>query len=315
MIDKLQNTSPAVVCAADNRYAMPLAVMLSSMELNLRTECSIDVWVLDGGVSWWNKKKVMRSLTTGRLILHWVKVEPAVLKGCPVFGHVSLATYYRVLMADILPSNIEKVLYIDLDVLVVGDIGQLLGVELGTSIILAVRESGNATLEKGLLCYKKLGLPGDAPYFNAGVLLVNLEVWRAKKFSTKLINFLSIHKAEIVWWDQDAMNALFYNHWADLRWDDLVSCAPVASKIIHFAGASKPWHYGAQKASADLYFRYLDNTSWMGWRPCRPMRTINRHEFSAAVASLPLVGVMWSVLSSGVMRIVQSISDATKKCV
>ncbi len=277
--------------------------MLRSLEMNLGPTSGVDVWVLDGGVSWLNKRKVVRSLRTGRLRLRWVRVNRNLLKGCPLSGHITLAAYFRLLIPDLLPETVAKVVYLDLDLMVLRDIGELYALEPGKAPVLAIREDDNAIMSTYLRCCREIGIPGDAPYFNSGVLLLNLAVWRAENFSRRLIEFLNLHRDKVAWHDQDAMNALFVGRWVELplTWntpDVAWNKSDVSgASILHFKGPIKPWDSGATHGS--MFFKYLDETAWKGWRPRSPMR--NRHEVSAFFASLPLVGAFWRVSARAFM--------------
>lgn len=298
---------------------MLLAVMLRSMELSLRSTRSVDVWVLDGGVSLRNKCKVERSLKTGRIRLRWVRVSRNLLRGCPLSGHVSLATYFRLLIPEVLPDNVSKVVYLDIDMLVLSDIGELYGLETGRAPVLAVRENETSTLGKYLRCCQEMGISEDAPYFNAGVLVMNLDVWRAENLSRRLVEFVNRHRDQVPCWDQDAMNALIAGRWIELPrtwnrtdavWEtfDLPEGAGSAA-IIHFKGPIKPWHTGSTHGS--IFFKYLDETAWKGWRPRRPIR--NRHELSELLASTPLLGGLWRVSARTVMEACRRVAALEKR--
>jgi lipopolysaccharide biosynthesis glycosyltransferase len=136
--------------------------------------------------------------------------------------------------------------------------------------------------------FRELGLQPTAPYFNAGVLLVDLAAWRAAEVTTKALACLEQHRRHVMFWDQYAMNVVMAGKWGplDMRWNqgwhafkypnwqqspfdretfDRLRNDPY---IIHFTTRFKPWH-GARHPLRKEFFKYVDRTAWTGWRPPR----------------------------------------------
>src|SRR5262249_27136885 len=86
-----------VVLAADDHFAMPLAVTIRSALDRLAPDSKLRIFVLDGGISDASKARVLASLPDGRFELTWVDVDPTVLALAPVSGHASRVNYYRIL--------------------------------------------------------------------------------------------------------------------------------------------------------------------------------------------------------------------------
>ncbi len=306
--------NPVIVCAADNRYVRPLVVMLRSLADNLQRYRSVAVWVLDGGISRRNKRRIIASLDPARVRIQWVVPDDRVLKKVPVFGHVSICTYYRLLLANVLPQDISKVIYLDVDTVVSGDIGEMWDASMQGKSILAVPEEDQTlggTMDPALV--RVLSLNGDAPYFNAGVIVVNLARWRESHFSEQAGNLLERYGANIRYWDQDVLNSLLANDWAALepKWNQKVHHLWVGDAhsllpgIVHFASSIKPWDFGVAHAAAPLYFQWLDRTLWAGWRPRRPLvrwavvrsQLADKHWYGKWIRRLPVLGYIWVKLA------------------
>lgn len=309
---------PVMVCAADNRYAMPLAVMLRSMADHLVSYPRVSVWVLDGGISWLRKRRVVASLPQGKVELQWVRPSHRRLKGVPVFGHVSICTYYRLLIGELLPNSITKVIYLDVDTLVQGDIGELWDVEMKSTTLAAVPHSDmNVSAPYGLAMYKELGLSPDTPYFNAGVLLIDLVRWRTLDMQRLASKFVEQYGTLLNFWDQDVLNGVLAGSWGVLsaKWNVCVGhlwkgnvtglvSNPGETAIIHFASAIKPWDYGSQHPFQDVYFGWIDRTVWRGWRPKRQVvnwkrirkNVGNRHWYGAWIRRVPGIGLLWGAV-------------------
>jgi hypothetical protein len=104
------------------------------------------------------------------------------------------------------------------------------------------------------------GAGGEARYFNAGVMVINLERWRQLNVQEKLLSMITASPQKFRWWDQTAMNVLFQGqvHFVDPAWNtfaDSVNFSPQDSgRIFHFVGGTKPWG------------RYLDTPEFRLWR-------------------------------------------------
>ncbi|MBO4405189.1 MAG: glycosyltransferase family 8 protein [Alphaproteobacteria bacterium] len=182
--------------------------------------------------------------------------------------HVTLATYYRLRIPEILPENIKKVLYLDGDVIVEQDLKKLWDTDISNYVLGAVKE--------GI----ELGVQHD---FNAGVLLLNLSKLQKINLLKESLSYLEKNKEKIVYQDQDILNGLFFNQYKDLprKWNvtsniymsedlSLVYAnkeAEIARKnpgIIHFSGHSpKPWYWGwMPHPLSNEYWKYLKYTDF-----------------------------------------------------
>lgn len=305
-----ETSSPVIVCAANNRYAMPLAVVLRSLSDHLESCPRATVFVLDGGISVWNRRRVLESIRLPNLSVHWLRPPVRKLKGVPVFGHTSLCTYYRLLLPELLPPSVAKVIYLDGDVVVTGDVGALWREPVGDCPLMAVEEPNGASMA-ARAHRAALGMRPDSRYFNAGVLLINLNAWRREGVGAKTIDFLRRNRPVIRWWDQDGLNATLECRWGELdpRWNCRVDAGEEGgaingdvrtAAIVHFASAVKPWDYYARHPDRQIFFDYLDRTRWAGWRPRKPWRAtvLNKHWYGMWVRRVPVFGRAWSALAA-----------------
>lgn len=287
----IPTTVPVLVCAFDDNYAMSAAAMLKSVELNLATYNQIRVFILEGALHRINRDRIAGSLDPARVQLVWVPVEEGKIDGLKVDRHVSKATYYRLLIEELLPA-VDRAIYLDSDVIVCGDLGQLWDTpRAGAHLLAAAQVSPDASTAgsaRGLRTYKALGLASDAKLFNAGVLLIDLALWRRDSVSDRVIAYLRQYADEVLWWDQDGLNAILASHWQPLdgRWNVMTSLfryyrswmeSPFNEHdyygmtqhplIVHYNSASKPWQPDYAQPFRDVFYKYLDQTTWRGWRP------------------------------------------------
>lgn len=296
------NNEPIVlVCAADDNYSMPLAVTLRSALENLQNNCKLNVFIIDGGIKKQNKTKILESLNPEKCEVRFISVDESLLSNVEqevhkyiqeevitALKHISIAAYYRLLIPELLPPQIEKVIYLDCDLVVRGNLEQLWQNDIGDYYVLAVQDIliRNVGNPLGLLNYKELEIPPNLEYFNSGVLVINVKKWRANKVRIKAIKYLKKNRDFIRYPDQDVLNALFAGQWGklDYRWNFIIPHALEYSYwqaiqfsvdfyntliydpyIIHFTTERKPWN-SRHTQFKEHFFYYVDMTSWSGWR-------------------------------------------------
>ncbi len=282
-----------VACSADNNYAMPLAVLLRSLSENLSPAAAATVFVVDGGIRWWNKIRIKRSIGKKNVNVRWLRPSLGVLKDMPVYGHVSICTYFRLLLPELLPTTLRKVIYLDGDTVVTGDLSELWGQKIGNHLVMAVEDS-HRDYPDNIAHRAALGLAPESKYFNAGVMVLNLELWRHEKVAARVMDCLKIKRTLLRWWDQDGLNVALEGRWGhlDQRWNCRVDASKTGGDIngracdafvVHYASAVKPWHYAGRHPDKEIYFKYLDLTSWSGWRPATPYIRLFRQRFTSTL--------------------------------
>lgn len=277
-----------LACAANAAYALPLTVMLRSVDAHLDRSRALEVFAIDDGLSAQDRERVERSLSA-RVHVHWLRPDWLDRARLPTWGKMPPTTYQKIALGDLLPAEVERVLWLDCDLLVTVDLGRLWKEELGENLLLAVRDRRVPTVSSrfGVAAHEELGLAAGDDYFNAGVMLLDIAGWRAAEIGERAQAYLERHGRRVVFWDQEALNAVLAGRWRRLdgRWnadptlDALLAehAADTASGlasdrwILHFTGRLKPWIYGPMSPSHALFFHYLDQTAWAGWRPSRSL--------------------------------------------
>lgn len=286
------DTSPiVVVLAADDNYAMQLSVVVCSVLRNFKSKRKLIFYIMDGGIRDFNKRRILKSsnLYQDRIEIKWLETKDRLSnEKLKISGHVSISTYFRLLIPELLPQKYEKVIYLDSDLVVNHDISKLWDVEIGESYLLAVQDAGipYVSSQYGLMNYEELGIPSHCKYFNAGVLVINVRKWRIGNIGKKVIDYLEKNRSYIRWWDQDGLNAILAGCWGELdpRWNQVPTIheypgweeSPFSEEvyknvvrdpyIIHFAQAEKPWNSRRYHPANELFFEYVDMTAWKGWR-------------------------------------------------
>lgn len=280
-----------IAFACDANYAMPLAVAVCSAAANCDKTRSLVFHVIQSGFQPQLQKKVESSLQkTGfpDAQLEWVSVPPGQIEHLKLTKpHLSALTYAKLLLPDLLPTSVEKVIYLDADLVVKGDLAELWELELDGKALLAVRDripwvSGLG----GLANYRELGIPEGAKYFNAGVQVVNLAKWRDRGISRRIFLYLKEHDAIVKMEDQEGLNAVLFDDWGELpfRWNWQIPWRLYRNgkkkmewvpeewpkNIIHFTTPEKPWLPACDVEEKRDFYCYLDRTEWAGWRVSFP---------------------------------------------
>jgi lipopolysaccharide biosynthesis glycosyltransferase len=297
---EVQDTNALVlVCAADDKYAMPLSVAVRSALENINKKRDVILFIIDGGIKIHNKNKILNSLTSEKCNVKFIPKPNALLKdieethlyceanNITLNNYVSLACYYRLLIPELLPKNLKKVIYLDSDLIVRGDLEDLWQIDLEENYVLAAQDIWIRFISapEGLLNYKELGMASGSKYFNSGVLVINLEKWRMDKIAIKAIQYIKENSKYIRYHDQDVLNAILGGKWGELdpRWNCQNTIRSYSSwkespfseeiydnlihdpYIIHYVTRLKPW-ISRHTPFKEYFFKYVDMTEWSGWR-------------------------------------------------
>ena len=269
-----------IACTIDGNYIRHCAVMLKSLQLSNQAE-SISVYILHGVIDAVERARLAAYLGEFLPSVSFIQLDEEMLSGFPVFGHISLATYFRLLLPAALPHAVDKVLYLDSDLIVVDSLRNLWESELDGNSISAV-EDHNQEFERN-----RLGLTEGSLVFNAGVILIDLARWRRENILATGLEFARTHPERIKHWDQDVLNSLLEARWLPLDWrynalphlwmqseyaDASTSlgrqaeAARASPAVIHLAGSgvAKPWHHRCTHPWRQRYLDISQQTPWAG---------------------------------------------------
>lgn len=249
-------------------------------------------------------------LEAGGAGLQTVEIPASLMEGFSGTRNFPPVVWARVLLPSLLP-DVDRVLYLDADVIVTDDLAPLWEVDLGDHLFGAVTNP----CYPGLPPSKELGLARREDYLNSGVLLMDLARMRAEGWVDELRNFAVAHPDNPCP-DQDALSARYHDRALRLhpRWNMQTICferpprrlpfppgqideARARPAIVHFTGTAKPWHRQSRHPLAHRYFEHLDQTPW-------PRRPLQGGRLSARVLR-PLPTPVQFVLAGPVARLRQ----------
>jgi lipopolysaccharide biosynthesis glycosyltransferase len=188
-------------------------------------------------------------------------------------AHYTIDTYTRLWSGEFFPEKVDRVLYLDADIVVVGSIASLWSVDLAGALMGAVDIPGS---DRGVT---RLAMRAEDGYFNAGVLVIDLKQWRASRAEQTVLDYIRTYPERVLY-DQDALNACFHSRTKrlDYKWNVIrpffreplvlplerkeIEAIRREATIIHFNGGSKPWSYFCDHPRKGEYEKYLRVTEW-----------------------------------------------------
>lgn len=271
-------TTPlTIVVASDNHYLVLLAALIKSIEENLQKKQLITVYIIEDQVSDSNKKKLQKSVDPAITSLVWFEMNKVIPDGMKLpldRSSYPLNIYMRLFIPYFLPKEIEKVLYLDVDMIVQRDISELFETNLSNHVLAAVLDPRIITFDNswgGVMNYKELGLDAKTRYFNTGLLVMNNQLWREQDITRKIIECIDEHKKFANYPDQYGLNVVLANNWVELNplWNHFSTIDPTEKPyLIHFV-ERKPI-YKSYAFNADFkktFFYYLNKTQWKNFKP------------------------------------------------
>ena len=288
-----------IAACPDKDFVMPTGVMMFSVCIN-NPDVDIDFHIIiDESVTKDEQQDLMDSICMfeGKTVLfYYFKNRSGIQFPIICESHLTLAAYYRLYITDVLPSSINKVLYLDGDVIIRRSLKELWDMDLSGYALAAVPDMRVGTIDR----YDVLGYSKSLGYFNSGVLLINLAYWRQHQV-TKLFNeFIRNRSEAILYYDQDVLNYIFreqkmtlpikYNFqhgflWKNPQYDwskygEEVIEARKDPVIVHFTG-NKPWRLSYDpNPFRSTFLKYQKMTRWKGFTiDLRPYPMKVRHFF------------------------------------
>jgi lipopolysaccharide biosynthesis glycosyltransferase len=271
-----KNLSIAIMVACDNHYVVLLAALLKSIEYNHKSGESIEVFIVDDGITSRNRKKLSSSLVTGVMKLNWIPLDEAIPDHMTIpFDRSSYPKniHTRIFIPHFIPERFEKIIYLDVDMVMMRDISELWNIPLGDHMLAAVMDPrlkvfGN--LWGGIMNYRELGFDAETKYFNTGILVVNNKKWREEDSPATVVKCISDNEKYANYPDQYGLNIVMANRWLalDPRWNAFADTACADPFNIHFIGR-KPMYqsYDNRNEFRTIFYEHLERTRWSGFRP------------------------------------------------
>ncbi|WP_425883688.1 glycosyltransferase family 8 protein [Parabacteroides sp. ASD2025] len=271
-----------IALAADSNYVVPATVLLKSLFDNNR-DCKFFVNILYLIDKLFEKDRtfLLEYIEENGHRCRFLPVSEAILNDVPDCRHTK-TTYLRLFLPQLMPLDVDKVLYLDSDIVVSGSIKELLQLDLGSYSLAAVKDSIGVYDKSYLL---PLGIPMDKDYFNAGVIYLNLKKMRESGAVETCLSYLKNNLDIIRANDQDVLNGVFwdsvkfvspvynFNYWIEkdivLQMFSENEYEEVKKKprIIHYIGPVKPWLFLSMHTKKKEWWKYLKKTPFKYYKP------------------------------------------------
>jgi lipopolysaccharide biosynthesis glycosyltransferase len=278
------------IALASNESYMPyVGVMLSSLLAHADIERDYDIVIMIPDEHNPNlakhKNRILNAITSrANITIRFIEMSAKIADlNLSLPAHPTIETYFRLFLPQLLPNH-KKILYLDADMIVCADVSKLYDTDLKGNVIGAAHDPIFVSSEISPSFNKheyalKTGL-NHHDYFQAGVLLIDLEKLRNEDLCAKMLAYAGSHETEFA--DQDVLNIYLRGkvRYIDLRWnveitpqiDDLIEYCPAALKneylearkkayIYHFAGVDKPWKMPTIEY-AEKFWQTARGTPW-----------------------------------------------------
>jgi lipopolysaccharide biosynthesis glycosyltransferase len=270
-----QNNNISIVVASDNHYAILIAALLKSIELNHKTGEHIDFHIIDDGIAPKTKEKLSTIADPKMITLKWFKSKEIVPANIiiPVDNSAfPLTVYMRVFSPYVVDKDVDRLIYLDVDTIVQDDISKLWNTDLGDYTVGAIQDVGGTVdcAWGGIRNYKDLGLTADTKYFNSGVLVIKPKKWREEDLSNQVITALSTYKEYVQLADQYGLNVVLANKWKQLdpKWNWFAFKEDEKPYLVHFLDIKPIFtSYASQDVYRKEFYRYLSMTPWKNFKP------------------------------------------------
>ncbi len=204
-MDSLSSRELHIVYASDDKFAEILGVSLVSLYENNTDMEKIHIYVLDSGISDANKQKLLSiSKSYEREDIQFISARDIskILSMNVKTDRGSLSQYARLFVSRDLPETLERVLYLDCDIIINSSLRELWNLDLEGKTIAALKDAFSKQYRKNI------ELQPDDIMFNSGVMLIDMKKWKEKHIEKKLLSFIKRHKGVIQQGDQGALNAV-----------------------------------------------------------------------------------------------------------
>lgn len=269
----MDNKRISAVLVCDNNYVVLLAALLKSIEINHVDNAMVDIYIVDDGIQKKNKEKIIQSLVLDKINLIWLKMNSVIPKDIqlPIVNNgYPINTYIRLLIPYFIPNNIKRVIFMDVDMIMLDDISNLWKIDIGEYVIGAASDSMGETITtigNKIENYKELGLDPNQGYFNAGIQIIDCERWVEQDITAKTISIINQNKKFAHLGDQYGLNIALIGNWFEI--DRLWNCFSVNDdlnpKLIHYFHR-KPIFKTYSNNYKKEFFYYLDKTKWKNFK-------------------------------------------------
>ena len=261
----------------DENYLLPCRVMLDSFFTSNPGEENVSVYLLHSGIPAGKLEELAGFCSSFGAELKPMVVDTALFENAPTSKRYPKEMYYRLLSPLILPQKLERVLYLDPDMLIINPLRPLWELDLHGKTFAAASHTGLTEMANEI---NQVRLDTEHEYFNSGVMLIDLTAARKLVTAEDVFRCVSEHEKELILPDQDVFNMLYGKETQPI--DDVVwnydvrnyskylirssgrhdlSWVMQNTAVLHFCGKNKPWNADYKNPFGMLYLHYMNLTT------------------------------------------------------
>jgi lipopolysaccharide biosynthesis glycosyltransferase len=262
-----------VAFCIDNRYFRSMGATIMSLIAH-NPDIHFVFHIFAFAVSDTHRRKLSELESRFKVGTHVHLIDPAIFKE---FAHFTESSYYspsiftRLLIPAVLQGTVDRVLYLDADILCVGRVDELVELDIRDTVAVVVPDAEATTARRTVALNLK-----QPKYFNSGVMYMNVDLWMANRITESTIDAILKDGKNFRFPDQDALNVVLDGRaiFIDKKWNYLYGLIGdldadkrkmniVGDAVfIHFAGAVKPWNNWSGHESRELFLKYHAISPW-----------------------------------------------------
>lgn len=194
-----------ILVTLNSGYVLPLCTMLKSLSYS-NEGTDIDLYIVHSSLTLADFQKINAVTINTDISLHPIKVDNSLFDGAPTCKRISKETYYRIFASELLPEELDRILYIDPDTVVINRLDDFYNADFGSNVLIGAKHFDGAI---DIWNRKRLGIKHSKRYINAGVMLFNLKLMRELFSSERVFDIIKKKKPILFLADQDVINIMY----------------------------------------------------------------------------------------------------------
>lgn len=261
-----------ILVTLDRGYLKPLCVMLRSL-CAVHPHTDIKVFVMNKSLTQTDFDYIKTRLNCSRCTMCDVKIDDTMLKNAPVTDRYPPEMYYRIFAADFLPGDVDRVLYLDPDLVVLKNLESLYSTPLEDNLFAA---ASHVNKPMRTINGIRLQMAENGPYINSGVMVMNIKLLRKQHNRKKILQYIEKNKKLLFLPDQDVISAIYCDRIVSIdpyiyNMTERMLLSPKSIKnavdfewvknnsaIVHYCGRNKPWKKNYHGSLDCFYTKYSD---------------------------------------------------------
>ena len=269
---KGESMATNLLVTLDENYIYQMKVLMTSIYINNPGEI-FNIYLIHSGISSEKLDRLKNDLAKFSYEIFPIRAKDDLFSSARVTDRYPKEMYYRLLAGELLPQNLDRIIYLDPDILVINPLKVLWEMDISDYLFAAASHTGKTDMANNV---NKIRLGTDTDYYNSGFLLINLKKAREDIDPEEIFAYVDRNYKNLLLPDQDILNAMYgdkimplkdsiYNYDArnyssyllrskgeeDLEW------VMENTVVLHFCGRDKPWKKNHRTRFTALYRHYM----------------------------------------------------------